>query len=655
MGFMSMGFAQQDIRVKEGVRKIGKQEWASDVILVKFKEGVSQDTIHHINQSNRCSMLSKKNKREQFTRLKIPNNRTAKEMVKVYRQNPKVEYAELNFIAHALWYPNDPDYSYQWHLHNPQYKGINIESAWGIQTGNSGVIVAVIDTGIAYENYGEQYKQAPDLANTSFVAGYDFVNDDTHPNDDDGHGTHVTGTIAQSTDNNLGVAGVAFHVSIMPIKVLNDNGSGTYADVADGIYFAADNNANVINMSLGGSSQSITLKNALAYAYSKGITIVCAAGNEYQDGNLPSFPAAYDAYCIAVGATRYDETRSYYSSTGSYLDITAPGGDLNIDQNGDGYADGILQQTFGNSLSKFSYYFYQGTSMASPHVAGAAALLISKGITSPDDVRSALESTAEDKGPAGWDEEYGWGIVDAAAALNYSVTPVHDVAVTSLSAEAILYQGDMVPVVVDVANQGDYEETFTLTLSDTSGSGEIGSQSITLPDGGTTTVTFNWDTTGASIGDHVLIAEASTVTGETDTTDNSLTTTVEVQEQPTGTAMHVSDITIDLKRRGSRYKALAKVTIVDQDNSNVAGAMVTGDWVLSSNDVDTYITTSSDTTNSSGVARLNTGWVKANTGDILYLTVKNVIKDGYSYDSTSNSESSDSVVVHRSSGKRQQN
>ena len=255
------------------------------------------------------------------------------------------------------------------------------------------------------------------------MPGYDFINNDEHANDDDGHGTHVTGTLAQSTNNALGTAGIAFNCSIMPVKVLSKRGVGSYADIADGIYFAVDNGADIINMSLGGAGDSITLRNAVAYAYNQGVTIVCAAGNEYLEGNAPAYPAAYDEYCIAVGATRFDRTRAYYSNTGSYLDLVAPGGDMYVDQNADGYGDGILQQTFGTNPKDWGYWFYEGTSMAAPHVSGIAALLISVGITSPDVVREALQSTARDLGPAGWDDEYGWGLVDACAALNYYPMP----------------------------------------------------------------------------------------------------------------------------------------------------------------------------------------------------------------------------------------
>ncbi|MDA3897124.1 MAG: S8 family serine peptidase, partial [Desulfobacteraceae bacterium] len=410
------GFGNEFVEKKE-LKTFNAQKWTPGEILVKFKRGVSENNIHNANQKNGASILSK-SKRGEFLRLRIPPTKTVEEMVEIYRKNPNVEYAEPNFTSTALFVPNDPAYTYQWNFDNPVNGGIQMEQAWDVQTGSASVIVAVLDTGVAYENY-DNFLQAPDLAGTSFVPGYDFINNDTHPNDDEGHGTHVTGTIAQQTDNTIGVAGIAFNVSIMPVKVLDSTASGSTSQIADGIYFAADNGADVINMSLGGPSPSTTMSDALAYAYNMGVTIVCAAGNEYYYFNLPSYPAAYDDYCIAVGATRYDETRSYYSNTGSYIDIVAPGGDVRVDQNGDGYNDGILQQTFGSDPKIFAYYFYQGTSMASPHVAAVAALLISNGLTGPTSIRNALISTAKDKGPAGWDSQFGWGIVDAYAALNY--------------------------------------------------------------------------------------------------------------------------------------------------------------------------------------------------------------------------------------------
>lgn len=362
---------------------------------------------------------------EPFRVVKLPAGKSVHDAEREFESRDNVVYAEPNFIARAFFVPNDPYYPLQWNFDNARYGGIHTQAAWDISQG-AGVTVAVVDTGVAYENYRDtsgRYYQAPDLANTKFTQGYDFVYNDTHANDDNGHGTHVTGTVAQSTNNGMGVAGVAFKATIIPVKVLDKNGSGTYANVAKGIRFAADKGAKVINLSLGGSSSSQTLLDAVSYAYSKGATIVAAAGNS--GTNVIAYPAAYDQYVIAVGATRYDETLAYYSSFGPSLDLVAPGGDLRVDQNGDGYGDGILQQTFQGGTNNFAYWFFQGTSMAAPHVSAVAALIIANGnATTPDRVQTILQQSAKDLGSLGRDDTYGWGLVNAAAALGLtSPTP----------------------------------------------------------------------------------------------------------------------------------------------------------------------------------------------------------------------------------------
>lgn len=418
--FVEIGFAGPAVGSVK-LRTARGPKWVPNEVVVKFKNGLSKERINQINQRHATSVLYT-SPFAGFKKIKVPAGKTAERMVELYNREPDVEYAELNYYAYALFVPDDALYSLQWHLYNDDYGGINVESAWDITTGEPNVVIAVLDTGAAYE-YFRNFQLAPDLVDTRFVAGYDFFNRDEHPNDDDGHGTHITGTIAQSTNNNLGAAGVAFDCTIMPVKVLSRRGVGDYVDISDGVYFAADNGAVIINMSLGGVSDSTTLRDAVAYAYGKGVTIICAAGNDYEYGNPLIYPAAYDDYCIAVGATRYDQSRAYYSNTGSYIDVVAPGGDPNVDQNEDGYGDGILQQTFGANPKDWGYWFYSGTSMAAAHVSGIAALLASAGVTDPDAIREAIENTGRDLGAAGWDEEYGWGLVDAYAALNYYHVP----------------------------------------------------------------------------------------------------------------------------------------------------------------------------------------------------------------------------------------
>lgn len=359
------------------------------------------------------------------SRVETRGRRVA-DVVAEYTNRDDVEYAEPNYVAYAHAVPNDPYYDpFQWNFDNPTNGGVQAETAWDTTNG-SGVVVAVVDTGVAYENYRrswfERYSQAPDLAGTSFIKGYDFVNNDAHANDDAGHGTHVAGTIAGTTNEGAGVAGLAYGATIMPVKVLGSNGSGSYADVADGIRFAADNGAQVINLSLGGSVGASYLEDAVCYAKSKGVTVVASSGND--GANSVSYPAAYDNCVIAVGATRFDERVTDYSNQGTSLDLVAPGGDVSVDQNGDGYGDGILQQTFGNNPNSFGYYFYQGTSMAAPHVSAAAAMVIAVGKAgTPAEVQTFLESTADDLGASGFDTTYGYGLINLGVALTGGTQP----------------------------------------------------------------------------------------------------------------------------------------------------------------------------------------------------------------------------------------
>jgi serine protease len=394
------------------------QKYVPGEFLVKFKPDVSEKTINAINSTHGVSTIYT-SPYAGFRRLSIPEGETVADMVEIYQADSNVEYAEANYIAYAMKAPNDELYPRQWHLFNPSFGGINVESAWTISTG-SGAIVAILDTGIAYEDYSG-YQQAPDLTGTFFVAGYDFVNNDEHPNDDSisGHGTHIAGTVAQNTHNGIGTAGVAYNAYLMPVKVLDKYGAGTYADIAEGIIWATENGAHVINLGFGGSEPSMALEEAIAYSYKRGVTLIAAAGNDGIGG------VGYD-YVIAVGATRYDETLTNYSNFGLSLDLVAPGGDLSMDQNEDTYRDGILQQAYkidGLDTINWGYSFMEGTSMAAAHVSGVAALLIANGnATSPSEVRQALESTAEDKDTAGWDIRYGWGIVDAFAALQWTAS-----------------------------------------------------------------------------------------------------------------------------------------------------------------------------------------------------------------------------------------
>lgn len=326
------------------------------------------------------------------------------EMLARIRQNAKVEAAEPLMRFKTSFVPNDPAYESQWNL-----KLINMPKAWD-RTKGKGVVVAVLDTGVAYEDH-DDFRQVPDLRGTKFVEGYDFVNKDRHANDDHGHGTHVAGTIAQATNNGEGVAGVAFEAAIMPIKVLDHFGGGTSADIADAIRWAADHGANVINMSLGGGGRSVVMEKAVEYARKKGVVVVCAAGNGGR--GVVEYPAAYPG-SVAVAAVGPGSQRAPYSSWGKELDVAAPGGDKS-----QGEAAGVVQNTIDpQDVSRAVYASYQGTSMATPHVAGVAALLFAAGAKNPDQVEKALFLSAHPpKGATGWTDQYGHGLIDAEAAL----------------------------------------------------------------------------------------------------------------------------------------------------------------------------------------------------------------------------------------------
>ncbi|MDE5077537.1 MAG: DUF5942 domain-containing protein [Trichodesmium sp. St2_bin6] len=316
------------------------------------------------------------------------------------------EYVEPNYIYNTDaiildsgdGVPNDPMYGKQWNL-----RSINVESAWN-ETQGDGITVAVIDTGVS---------KVPDLEKTKFVPGYDFVNDRTLATDDNGHGTHVAGTIAQATNNNYGVAGIAYEANIMPLKVLSASGGGTVSDIAESIKFAADNGADIINMSLGGGGESQIMKEAINYAHNKGVVIIAAVGNANQ--NSASYPARYP-HVIGVSATDASGEKAPYSNFGAGVDISAPGGSTK-DKN---EAGGILQETINPENGNSVFASFQGTSMASPHVAGVVALIKSSGIQDPEEITNILKKSARTvkEDPL---NHFGAGQLDAAAAVKLAL------------------------------------------------------------------------------------------------------------------------------------------------------------------------------------------------------------------------------------------
>jgi thermitase len=357
-----------------------KPAYAPDQVIVKFKEGKSARTMKATHQEEQAKLLSR-NETLGFDVVKV-EDKSVEQAVQEYEKNPDVEYAEPNYIYTIQWTPNDPDFSSrQW---GPQK--VQAPEAWDVTRGSSSTRIAIVDTGVQYDH--------PDLAG-KVVRGYDFVDDDSDPYDGNGHGTHCAGIAAAVTDNGRGIAGMAPNATIYAVRVLDDNGSGTLDDVANGIIHAADSGADVISLSLGASVGATTLKNAVDYAWSRGVVVVAAAGNS--GTSLPSYPAYY-SNAIAVAATDRNDNKAYFSNYGSWVDVAAPGVDIYSTYTGSSYA----------SLS--------GTSMATPHVAGLAGLLDAQG-RSASEIRAAIENTADPISGTGtyWSK----GRINVNRAVNY--------------------------------------------------------------------------------------------------------------------------------------------------------------------------------------------------------------------------------------------
>jgi len=382
-------------------------------ILVKFKPEVEKETIDKINEEFKVK-IKKKLRIKNTYRLEVPPAKI-NEMLKKYKENPNVEYAEPNYIRKAFLPPNDPSCNDtdQWGIFK-----IQADQAWNTETGKTSVVIAILDTGVDYDH--------EDLAGNmwddgSGCCGYDFVNGNNDPDDDHddppahSHGTHCAGIAAAVTNNATGIAGVSWKSKIMAVKVLNDVGEGTLGNEINGINYAANNDADIISMSFGTTGYPIPSdleRDAINDAYSKGCLVVAASGNENQP--YVAYPAAYDNV-IAVGATDAGDERcdpvdwgaGYGSNYGAELDVVAPG-------------DNILSTVrmgMGPPLSP-NYDEMKGTSMATPFVSGLAALILSHlGGLAPSDVRRIIEKTADDIGSSGWDQETGWGRINAYSAL----------------------------------------------------------------------------------------------------------------------------------------------------------------------------------------------------------------------------------------------
>ena len=288
------------------------------------------------------------------------NPQAAEALINALKHNPNVEYVEPNYLYKADFTPNDPSLSQQW-----AWSVIQAFQAWDVTQGSSSVVIGDVDTGIQSNH--------PDLA-AKIVPGYDYVDNDTTPQDGNGHGTHTAGTAAAMTNNATGGAGTCPNCNLMAVRVLDNSGSGTLTNVANGITYAADHGAKVVNLSLGGSG-STALQSAVDYAWNHGVFLACAAGNDGTSSTANAYPGAY-SNCFAVASTNSSDARSSFSNYGTWVEAAAPG-------------EGIFS-TWNNS----GYNTISGTSMATPHVAGLAGLLASQGLTNAQ-IRDRICNTAD--------------------------------------------------------------------------------------------------------------------------------------------------------------------------------------------------------------------------------------------------------------------
>jgi serine protease len=457
---MDRGLRSEIPRRSAGTIDTGRRgTYLRDRVLVKYRDGRTRPLRAFSRAGVEATSVDRPAYAD-YDVVRLATGLNPEEAAARLRAAPGVEYAQPDYREYARLVPNDPFYKDQWN-----FPAINLERGWDVQPGaSSSVIVAILDTGLAFEskvfrftagtftqdgvNYPAlgpvdvSFAPAPDIVTPArIVAPHDFIWDDNDPVDMDGHGTHVTGTLGELTNNNTGAAGIAYNVKLMPVKVIstdwddifNSPNVGTDDVVARGIRYAADNGANIINMSLGRNGPPApAVEAAMRYAVGKGVFIAVAGGNDFQDGNptevVAQLAGSIDG-AVSVAAIGSDLQRAPYSGTGSYIEIAAPGGNFDLG----GGPGGILQQTLDLDLADtfqlsasqyhaprfdaFAYFYFEGTSMATPHVAGVAALLYQQGIKSPVAIEAALKRFAKDLGPAGRDDQYGAGLIDARATL----------------------------------------------------------------------------------------------------------------------------------------------------------------------------------------------------------------------------------------------
>ncbi|HWR82634.1 MAG TPA: S8 family serine peptidase [Candidatus Deferrimicrobium sp.] len=443
------------IEILQGVWNHRPVEYLDKEILVGLKAGQTQDDLARELGTLPVEIVRNADK-SGFLKLRVNSGDTLFRIIEKVTALPSVRYAEPNLVMYVHVIPNDPEFSRQWHYHNTGQNppggavdaDVDAPEGWDISTGSRPVKVGVLDSGIPYQN---RVLTHPDLDDPArFLLGPDLVNGDMKPSDDNGHGTHVSGTIAAESNNGTGVAGICWNAVIVAIKVFNSVGAGTQEGFRDGCIYAVDNGCRVINYSGGGDAPSATTEHGVAYADSHGVVLCVSAGNKYQ-GSV-RWPAAYSASyanVISVSATDHNDQSAPYSSIGPVVVVCAPGGYGSPSDENDVYS--TLPDYLGAS-----YGWKAGTSMAAPHVAGLAALMLSLNpYLTHHQVRQLIRETADDLGPAGFDNQFGWGRINVhnamarAGQLTISHSPLPDTRDTINDYEVVCTVFSASPLVSD--------------------------------------------------------------------------------------------------------------------------------------------------------------------------------------------------------------
>jgi subtilisin family serine protease len=371
--------------------------FVTNELLVRFAPGTPQTSIDEILKKNDLTVLEIIAGIDTYLCQTRPGR--ADTVLEDLLRRKEVQYAEHNYEVEATFDPNDPAYNDPALVYAPQI--IGAPEAWDTTTGDPGIVVAVVDSGISSAHPEFAGRIVPCVNGAGQPDTCDFVNGDSDPADDQGHGTHVAGILAAAINNGQGMVGIAPNVSILPVKVLNWYNVGNVADVASGIIYAVDHGARVINLSLAYTTLSDVMYSAVRYASDRGVLLVAAAGNSSSGINF--YPAAFEE-SFAVAATTSTDTRYPISNFGDYVDIAAPGENI--------------YSTYWTETEPATYATLSGTSMAAPHVSGLAALLLAaRPDLGPGDLRGLIQQSAADLGTAGWDPVFGYGRIRAAVAL----------------------------------------------------------------------------------------------------------------------------------------------------------------------------------------------------------------------------------------------